>query len=82
MKQHKGKKNKNVRAWYKPRIKPYKNVATQIQHNTSSLQHKCKRTPTWNNKENKHDTTQCSNKSNAWYNTKIKNKNEHCTTRG
>jgi hypothetical protein len=23
-------KNKNVRAWYKPRIKPYKNVATQI----------------------------------------------------
>ena len=55
---------------------------TQIQHNTPSLQHKCKRTPTWNNKETKQDTTQCSYKTNAWYNKKIRNKNEHGTTRG
>ena len=83
MLQHKGKKNKNVRAWYKPMIKPKNNVATQIQHNITSLQHKCKRTPTCDNKETKQDTTQCSNKTNAWYNKKVKKirMSEHGTTR-
>ena len=51
--------------------------------NTNIAQHKCKRTPACNNKENKQDTTQCSNKTNAWYNKKVKEirMSEHGTTR-